>query len=344
MTRFVRKSLDLSSGKLCNYANRPPAPCDLSLVSGPFIWADEVDRAFRTFDTARLGAYPLPNQDPELISILADHDGVTPESIWLTPGADVGIEAVLGHFLEPGDTLGILTPNFPRFAIVASTIPGVRTESFDSLDKMGDDLSLVAICTPNNPSTRELEEADLRKVIAENPDTLFCIDGVFDWYASYQLPTLCREFDNVIVLKSFSKIGLAGLRLGYVISNPEIMNELKMGLSPFSVPPLIQQVGLEVARSFHRIPELASILVDEFNLIAGCLGEKVVRSSPVPFYLFHPNRDAVEAAKLLFQEGISVVDEAHCPDIPGGCLRVAIGEPDKNKRLLDAVDRLGLLE
>lgn len=344
MTRFLRQSLDITSGKFCNYADRPPAPCDLSLVSGPFIWEREVSRACREFDAARLGSYPLPSQDPRLIDLLATHDGVTSASIWLTPGADVAIEAVLHQYLEPGARFGILTPNFPRFAIVAATIPGVETVAFASLDEMPADCRLVSVCTPNNPSTREVPAADLRQAIAGHPDTLFCIDGVFDWYGSYSLPALCREFDNVILLKSFSKIGLAGLRLGYAVANPEIITELQIGMSPFSVPPLIQQVGLEVARSFDRIGELAEILGEEFTAIAAALGGEVVRTTPVPFYLLHPNRNAVEAAKMLFAEGISVVDEAHCPDIPGGCLRVAIGEHDKNQRMLAAVDRLKLVD
>jgi len=343
MKNFLRKSLDVDSGIFCNYANRPPTPCDLSLVSGPFIWAEEVARALHSFEVSNLGAYPLPNQDPQLLDILADNDGLSSESLLLTPGADVAIEMVLNHFLERGDVFGILTPNFPRFSIVASTIPGVRIKTFTSLDEIDDSYALVSICTPNNPSTQELPEEDLRKAIADHPNTLFCIDGVFDWYASYSLPALCREYYNVIVLKSFSKIGLAGLRLGYAVSNPDIIAELQIGMSPFSVPPLVQRVGLEIARSFHRIPDLSSILVEEFNIISNALGGRVIRSSPVPFYLLHPNCEAIEAAKLLFKEGISVVDEAHCPDIPGGCLRVAISEPDKNRQLLEAVDRLGLV-
>lgn len=109
-------------------------------------------------------------------------------------------------------------------------------------------------------------------------------------------------------------------------------------------PPLIQQIGLEVARSFDRIKELTAILGDEFKVIADILGDEVVRTTPVPFYLLHPNRDAVEAAKMLFAEGISVVDEAQCPDIPGGYLRIAIGEQDKNQRILATIDRLKLVD
>lgn len=344
MTRFIRQSLEANSGKFCNYADRPPSPCDLSLVSGPFIWAEEVARAFSAFDQSLLNSYPLPSQDPELIGLLADFENVSPDSIWLTPGADVAIESVLSHYLDSGSVFGIHTPNFPRFEIVASAISGVKVDSFDTLSRVDTSHSLVSICTPNNPSTQELPEDELRKTITEHPGTLFCIDAVFDWYSSYPLTSLCQDFPNVIILKSFSKIGLAGLRLGYVVSKPEIISELKMGMSPFSVPPLVQRIGLEVARSFHRIPELVAVLGEEFDNVAEALGGSVIRSSPVPFYLLRPNMVAVEAAKLLFEEGISVVDEAHCPSVPGGCLRVAIGESDQNRLLIEAVDRLKLLD
>ena len=343
MKRFLRQSLLGDSDRFCNYAVREPAACDLSLVSGPFIWHQEMARAIRDLDSTHLNHYALPNQDRELLDILADHEGVSTKSILLTSGADSAIEAVLFRFLEANDKFGILSPNFPRFAIVAATIPGVETVKFTSLEQMPSNCRLVSVCTPNNPSTEEIPEHDLRNLIANHPDSLFCIDGVFDWYGSYPLSKLAQDFPNVILLKSFSKIGLAGLRLGYVIAPAQIIEDLQVGLSPFAVPALGQRIGLEVARSFSRVEDLKARIESEFELIKAGLGPAVVRATPVPFYLLKSAVGSAKAAELLENEGIAIVDCAHCPDIPPGHLRISIGDREQNVKLLEAVDRLGVV-
>ena len=344
MSRFLRNSLKEDKTRFGNYANRESSTCDLSLISGPFIWEEQVRQAWAILEDKHICHYPLPNQNPELLETLAEFEGVSADSIWLTPGADVAIEAVLTRFLDAGDEFAILIPNFPRFAIVAETIPDITINRIDDLSKLNRGTKLVAVCTPNNPTTEELLEKDLRQAISEHQDTLFCIDGVFDWYGSYSLSNICRDFDNVILLKSFSKIGLAGLRLGYVVSSPGLINAAQTGLSPFSVPSIIQGIGLQVARSFHRITEISEILDVEFNMIKNSLGDCVIRRSPLPFYLVQPAINASEAADLLREEGISVLDGSHCPDLPGGCLRVAIGNSHNNKFLVEAIDRLGVVD
>ncbi|MCP4570875.1 MAG: histidinol-phosphate aminotransferase family protein [bacterium] len=342
MTRFLRRSLLEQAERLGNYAHRPAAACDLSLISGPCVWAEEIAAALSAAGTGRLRDYPLPAQDPELVGLLAAHEQIDPAGIWLTPGADVAIEAVLGTTLEAGDRLGILVPNFPRFDTVAATIAGLQVEEFTNLSALPSGLDAVAVCTPNNPSTEEIPEAVLRNVLANNPETLFVVDGVFDWLASYDLSALCRDHDNVVVLKSFSKIGLAGLRLGYLVAAPDLCADLQTGLSPFSVPGLVQDIGREVARRFDRIDEFRAQIDASFAPVAAALGNRVVRSSPVPFYLLETVIDSTRAADLLFAEGISVVDGAHFRGLPANRLRVAIGDRVTNARLLDALDSLGI--
>jgi histidinol-phosphate aminotransferase len=343
MERFLRQSLIGDSNRFCNYAVREPVACDLSLVSGPFVWHEELARATQDLDPTLLNHYPLPNQDQELLEILSGQEGVSRESILLTSGADSAIEAVLFRFLEAGHKFGILSPNFPRFAIVAATIPGLETVKFTTLDQLPPGCRLVSVCTPNNPSTEEITEKDLRRLIENHPDSLICIDGVFDWYGSYSLSSLVRDYSNVILLKSFSKIGLAGLRLGYVIASPQIIEDLQVGLSPFAVPALIQRIGLEVARSFSKVDDLKALTETEFQVIQKSLGQAVIRSTPVPFYLLKSAIGSAKAAELLENEGIAVVDCAHCLDIPPGHLRVSIGDRKQNLQFLEAVDRLGVV-
>lgn len=343
MGRFLRPSLASAAERLGNYAHRPHAECDLSLVSGPFIWHDEVARGLARVQDRDLQAYRLPPFNPDLVAAIAAWEQVPENCLWFTPGADVAIEAVLSRFLDPGDRLGILVPNFPRFAIVGAALAGVELVEFNTLERIPRGLKLVAICTPNNPSTAEVPFANLQAAIAAHPDVLFCVDGAFDWSGSFRLADLCHDADNVIVLKSFSKIGLAGLRLGYAVSAEPNIRDLALALSPFSVSAAQQCIGLEVARRLSRVALFQEILDAGFAQIHVALGDAVVREAPVPFYLLRTRVDSTRAADLLAKAGISVVDGKCFRALPPNLLRVAIGDRVANQRLLTAIDRLGIL-
>lgn len=343
MSQFLKSALRSNTTQLETYAHRDPGHTDLSLVAGPYVWEAEVARALGRVDSEMLRGYASPHQDDELLEILAEREGLARHGIWLTPGADLAVEAVLGQFLEDGDRLGILDPNFPRFDIVAAGVRGLQVVRFETLTELPADLKLAVVCTPNNPSTEEVPQAELKRAVADHPDTLFCVDGVFDWYGSWPLSDLCRAHDNVLVLKSFSKIGLAGLRLGWAMGAEDLVADLQRGLTPFAVPALVQAVGLEVARRLDRIDTIKAVLEEEFAYLRNTLGAAATRSSPVPFYLLTTRPDVEDAAALLAARGVSVVDGSHFRGLPPHRLRVAIGSRVQNDTLLATLDELDVL-
>jgi histidinol-phosphate/aromatic aminotransferase/cobyric acid decarboxylase-like protein len=326
-----------------NYGECETLPCDLSLVSGPFIWESEYRAAVQSLPVSSINAYPFPNENLELLELLASREDVDVDWIFLTAGADVGLEILLRQTLRRGDELAVHCPNFPRFFSYAATLDDVHASAHMQLDMIPPGARMISICTPNNPSTKEIHEQDLRRVIEARPDTIFCIDGVFDWYGSYRLSNFCREFQNVFLLKSFSKIGLAGLRLGYIVSHPENLKYLTRGLTPFLVPALIQSIGLGVARNFDRISEIVDRLDTSWDFVRKELGSSATRECPVPFYLVQTTRSSDEAARLLAMEGISIVSGRHFEGLAPGTIRVALGDMDRNRRFVEAIDRLGLI-
>lgn len=344
MGRFLRPSISAVVDRLTNYAHREVAPCDLSLVCGPFIWEEEVREALAAFTPADMRVYGSPDQDPELLERLAAHEGLGRENLHLTPGADLAIESILDHFLEEGDTLGILEPSFPRFEIVAAMRRGVKVRHLASLAEAGEDLRMLVVCTPCNPSTKEEAAEEMESVAAGLSETLLVCDGAFDWYAAHPLAELCRRHDNVLAIKSFSKIGLAGLRLGYAMGHTDLVADLQLGFSPFAVPELVQAVGRRIIGGIARVQEIKQRVESAFVPVAQAFGERAVRLSPVPFYNLRTDRPAAQAAAALLAEGIMVVSGDHFRALPPGTLRIAVGEPAENQLLIDAVDRLGLFD
>ncbi len=343
MSRFQPRHMAGRPIDSANYALGVRLGTDLSLVTGPCPWGDLISNCLSGCGDQDLRQYRSPAQDPRLVEAIARREGLVPASIWLVPGADTAIEFVLGRFLVAGARIGILAPNFPRFAIVAATLADVAVEHFDSIDAVPLGLAMAVLCTPCNPTTCELAEADVRRALASRPDTLFCIDAVFSWYGSWNPSDLCRDFENVIVLKSYSKIGLAGLRLGYVVASPDLIAEVRTGRSPFGVNALSQSVGLAVEQSLDRLDEIHAWIRTRMVELEAGFGRRLTHATPVPFYTLQVNGDSTTAARLLGERGVFVVDCAKFVGMPANRLRIAVGSLAENEVLLKAFAELGLI-
>jgi histidinol-phosphate/aromatic aminotransferase/cobyric acid decarboxylase-like protein len=213
MSRFLPRHLSGGSLDGSNYALAHRQPLDLGLVSGPCPWDDVLRSVLSDVDHREWAGYRSPGTSAELVEAISAREGVSCDSVWITAGVDMAIEYVLGRFLEGGGRLSIVAPNFPRFAIVGGALAGVAIDYAPSVTAIEPDAGLVALCSPCNPSTDELDASAVRAAIAGHPQLLFCLDAAFSWYATWDPVDLVRQFDNVLVLKSYSKIGLAGLRL-----------------------------------------------------------------------------------------------------------------------------------
>ena len=327
----------LIENQIENYAHCQKANIDLSLVNGPYVWDIDIPSIDKNIGPALFQKYAEPPEDPVLLRRLADYEGIPEENLMLTPGADIAIELVYRQFMDSGDSACVLIPTFPRFEIVLSTIAGVNIDFRRSISEILENYKLVCLCTPNNPTTKQLDEAELIQFIKKNPDTLVCIDSVFERYGDFSLGELCTKFKNLIVLKSFSKIGLAGIRLGYIISHPENIHYLKVGQSPFPVPLLIQKIGIQILNQINKLDLFDQSVSESFHQIKSAFKGSIIRESRVPFYLLKCSLDSTEASALLLEDGISVVDGKNFRGLGNKYLRVALGTKSENYKFIESI-------
>lgn len=343
MTRFLRGRIPVAGLDKANYALKPRCATDLSLVTGPWVWDGVVAGALADAERASHWRYRSPGESPELLAAIASREGLQPGQLWLTAGADHAIELVLERFLGPGDILAVVVPNFPRFEIVARALPGVVIRHCSSIDAIDADAAMAVICTPCNPTTGEVDEAALRSVLAARPDVLFCLDAVFSWYAGWEPAALCRDFDNVLVLKSYSKLGLAGIRLGYVAGEAALVADLKAARSPFFVGDASQRIALAVERQAERIALIRDWIATRGAALQAAFGPAMRWDTPVPFYCLRTGREAAKVVAELADAGIGVVDSSRFAGMPADALRVAIGEHEQNELLIRVVRERGIL-
>lgn len=190
----------------------------------------------------------------KLVQKLADFHGVKIENVILTNGADEAICAILGTFLEEGNTVLTVTPSFVMPKIYSKLkglnykeIPYSTKWEFPADEFMTNIASsdFIHLTTPNSPTGEVIPTEVIKKIIAKSGEKPIIIDETYANYAGITNLPLARERENVFIVRSFSKdFGLAGLRLGYVITAAQNVQNLRKYLSPYNVSTLTVKAGL----------------------------------------------------------------------------------------------------
>lgn len=196
---------------------------------------------------------------------------------------------------------------------------------------------IVLLCTPNNPTGPALRSQETRDFIASLPaHVVVVVDEAYQEFVRMDDAVdgveLYREHPNVIVLRTFSKAhGLAGLRVGYSISAPEITRHLRAAATPFAVSSIAELAAVASVQSHSQVVERVQSLVDERDRVVTGLrsaGWKIPDAQG-NFVWLPLGADTQEFAALAGSRGLSLRafgDEG---------VRVSIGEVEANSRFLE---------
>jgi histidinol-phosphate aminotransferase len=225
----------------------------------------------------RLNRYP-DGSCTELRALLADRLGVRPEQLSFGNGS-CELLMLLGQALLTPKAHAVLPyPSFVMYQSIAlangapfTAVPLKELEHDleGMLAAIRSDTSLVVVCNPNNPTGTYIEPAALRAFLDRVPDdVVIALDEAYGEFVTSPLreetSTWVERFPNLIVLRTFSKIyGLAGLRIGYAIADPEVRNALDKVRQPFNVDSLAQVAATESLRHPERVAERRDTIAGE---------------------------------------------------------------------------------
>ncbi|MFN8514241.1 MAG: histidinol-phosphate transaminase [Chloroflexia bacterium] len=242
VTRLVPRTLPPTLDRLALAANIPADRIiKLDQNENPYGSSLRVQEALAAYD--RFHLYP----DPEGRAVrerLATYTGMPAERIMLGNGADELIDLVYLLTVDPGDEVLVATPTFDLYGTRAELrgarvieVPRLPDFSLD-IDAMVQATTLrtkvITLVSPNNPTGNAITTEQLVRLLRLGP--LVVLDEAYYEFAERSFLPLAREFDNLIVLRTFSKwAGLAGLRLGYGIFPAEFMPYLWRIKSPYNV-------------------------------------------------------------------------------------------------------------
>jgi histidinol-phosphate aminotransferase len=188
-------------------------------------------------------AYP---EEAALYPALAGFIGVPPSHLLATNGSDHAISLILRAFLAAGERLKIIDPSFPIYAHVAAglgaavdPIPLNADYGFDPERFLAGAAGSAGPCVlvnPNNPTGTLIPLDQVRAVAAALGDRPLIVDEAYVEYSGRTAVPLLDDHPNLIITRTFSKaFGLAGLRLGCIIAQPAVIDELRKLRLPFDV-------------------------------------------------------------------------------------------------------------
>lgn len=304
-------------------------------------------------EAARAHLYP-DGGSTDLRNALAMQLGIGPDWLVAGNGADELIALIARAAFDPGDEVVIPHPAFEPYAsevtlsgaaAVLSPLQGYETDLEDMRRRITPRTKAVMLCTPHNPASTLIPSRRLESFLDSlGPDTpLVVLDEAYrDFCDDPETPDgvdLARRYPTVVALRTFSKVaGLAGLRIGYAISRPENIEWLNRVRAPYNVNRLAQVAALAALRDRDHLQRTRATVLTERPRLRAALAE---RGAPSPLsqanFLLVKSGDRTSAIReTLLQAGILVRDGAGV-GFPGH-LRIAVGTPEQNNRVLAAWD------
>jgi histidinol-phosphate aminotransferase len=200
--------------------------------------------------------------------------------------------------------------------------------------------AVIFLAYPNNPTGNLFSELAVLEII-KIAKGLVVIDEAYAPFANTSFINKLGQYDNLLVMRTVSKLGLAGLRLGYIIGHPMLIEQLNKVRLPYNINTLTQSsADFALSNKFlfdkqtEVICEERSILFKKLNELAGI----IAYPSAANFILFRtPKNRATEIFLSIRQQGILIKNLSNHGGLLSDCLRVTIGTPEENIAFLVAL-------
>ncbi|QIW10408.1 histidinol-phosphate transaminase [Francisella sp. LA112445] len=300
-----------------------------------------------------------PSQQPQqLVQCLADIYKVKTNNLLVTRGSDEGIDLLFRLYCEyQKDSVFAVEPTFGMYKIAAqlqgveyNTIKLEQENDFKLdiaklLENIPSNCKLLFLCTPNNPTGKSLPLAEIEKVLASLAGKcIVVVDEAYIEFSSEQsATTLIDKYQNLVILRTLSKsFGMAGLRLGTVIANANMIEWLRKILAPYPIPKTTETtiLNLLVDKSLAKLDAQVEEIKQQRQLVFEKLEQLAivnkVYSSDANFLLVSFKKHVFDD---LIANNIVVRSMAHFFN-DEKMLRISIGTSVENKKLIEVLQKL----
>ena len=290
--------------------------------------------------------YPDPHQKA-LKAKIAGIKGIDTGQLFLGNGSDEAIDLVYRVFCVPGESNAVsIAPSYGMYEVAAAMndveFRKVRLKGDFSMDPEAmlsaadQKTRLMFICSPNNPTGNSFPEEQIEDILKRFGGMVVLDEAYIDFSVRPSLVSLISRYPNLIVLQTLSKAwGMAGLRIGLAMADPAVIGLMSKVKYPYNINVVAQKMALAKLDAKAKDNAVAQIVGQRFRLekeLVKCREVKGVYSSDANFLLVRfDNPD--EVYERLLSGGVIVRNRSRVPGCEG-CLRVTVGTPAENDRLL----------
>ncbi len=279
---------------------------------------------------------------------LAEFAGWKAEGIIAGNGSNELIQALLMVTVGPGTRVLISEPTFALYRQITTVLGGevISVPLKPDLTYDGEALrratesalpQVTIICSPNNPTGCVIDRTDLESLL-EATRGLIVIDEAYHEFSGESVVPLLRQHPNLIVLRTFSKaMAMAGLRVGYLLTAPELAQEIAKAVLPYNLN-VISQTAAQVAVEMYEstLKPLVNLICAERDRVYERLKE-IKGLEPVPsrgnFMLVRSAMSPRLVFDELLRRDILIRDVSAYPML-GNYFRISVGTPEENDQLL----------
>ncbi|MEM2419508.1 MAG: histidinol-phosphate transaminase [Candidatus Bathyarchaeia archaeon] len=292
-------------------------------------------------------------QDEKLREKIGEYVGLPADNIVVGNGSDYLLERIAHLFLEKGEQAITISPTFPMYRFVVNLqrarLIEVPLKDDFSLDVSGllsnitPKTKLLFLCSPNNPTANQFKIDEIKFLVESFPGVVV-VDEAYVEFADYSVAPLTKEYENLIVVRTFSKaFGLAGLRLGYCIADIEIIKALSESVSPpFSVNTVSLKVGAKILENKAMVEEaIRKVRAERERLVKALNDINGVKAfnSKTNFVLFRTEKPLNDVYNGLLRKEVLVRKIGNVLSFQN-CFRATVGLPWMNDKLIDALKEI----
>jgi histidinol-phosphate aminotransferase len=303
------------------------------------------------------------NQYPEtdlkdLTEVLASYSNVSPSQVILGgDGADEILDLLGKTLIDPGDEFIVPIPSYMYYEYILTINGGVpvfaqwdmpqNKVNVDSiLNVLSPRTRIIFLCTPNNPTGGLIDKKDI-EIILDRTDALVVVDEAYFEYAGANNVDLLNDYDNLFILRTFSKVmGLAGMRIGYGLGNPQFIQYMHRIKPAFSLTRLSQIAALATLNDKEYIKNSIQLAIKSREYLYTELvdiSDLDVFKSKANYLLLDIRKTGLDSkilTKKLMEKGIIVRDCSSFRGLDDYWIRVNVGTIEDDKKFIEVLKEI----
>jgi len=324
----------------------------LDAMENPYVFPEELKAEWLSeLKQLELNRYPSP-QASELKKTFQQAYSLSPKlELMFGNGSDELIQLLIMAIVKPGATVLTVTPSFSMYKLISEyvgvdvvEVPLQQNDYALQMDVMLKEIethqpALIFLACPNNPTGTLWPQEQIEEIIKQAPG-LVIIDEAYSPFASYSMMPLVERYSHAIMMRTVSKLGLAGLRLGWMLGDSKWMNELNKMRLPYNINALTQATANFAMRNIEVFDRQANELCNQREALAKALQDiSNVQAFPseANFILFKVLSGSADNVYKNLLDNKIIIKNVSGNKLLENCLRVTVGTEQENQAFINAL-------